>query len=813
MTMSRQPSTKPTVNDLLQKLNQQSNPISPTAPSSDTDQAGEATWSLPQIVGMLRRKAIVIGICAIAMAGLSGLKNARSVPEFQGSFRLLVEPVSQRPDINDQLTESKSAPSNKEFDYSTQIEVLYSPKLMGEILKEVNDRYPGTTYDVISQKVSIIRLGETKIIEVSYSDSNPDKALLLLQRLARGYLEYSREDQQAQLKQGLKFVNQQLPKIQNRVNELQKQLETLRQTYNFVEIKDYSATLSGQIATWTQQRQEKQVEIVGLEARRRILQEKLGQTIALSQSGRYQALLQKYQLLEQQIAIESARFGPNSPNIQLLQRQAENLVPVMLKEAEQSVGEQLAVAENDLQIAIVKQQTINKVLNFLNAKYSQLPILSRQFSETQRDLTIATDSLTRFLQTQESLQVQAAKNDVPWQLISEPKNLKLKPGANPIKGMMSGAVIGIFIGIGVAFLIEKLENTYYTVDAMKRKVKLPILGIIPLHPDLKDGIPGMHIVDLRLPDTVDSQSLTEASTNLKNRMRDLLNRKANSQEAGSAQDDLAVQNSDRDSTRILNGTGAPNSLPSDRKALPLVELNLDLEEATKAETSASELALADPNNNYWLREYDAYGFMEAFRTLYCAMQQLGEGRLDNGLVISSALPTEGRTTIAVHLAQAAAALGKRVLLVDAHFRRGSTQIQSLLGLPSGPGLSDCLTGKATVTQVIQRLSWESSLFVIGAGEPPPDPTRLLASATMQDLMPRFHQSFDLVIYDMPPLMGLADVKLLAANTSGLVLITRLGKRGTADAMATTIDRLNSARIPILGVVANCATNYSVDLYA
>jgi polysaccharide biosynthesis transport protein len=241
-----------------------------------------------------------------------------------------------------------------------------------------------------------------------------------------------------------------------------------------------------------------------------------------------------------------------------------------------------------------------------------------------------------------------------------------------------------------------------------------------------------------------------------------------------------------------------------------------LEQGISSETNSPEavslLGIADPAENPIDYESDAYSFLESFRSLHTNIIRLGDSQPITSVVISSAMPVEGRTTIAVHLAQAAAAMGKRVLLVDAHFRRGGVPLHTLLGLPDKKGLSDFLNETAPLNQVIQRLAWESSLFVVSAGSIPPDPTRLLSSPRMHGFMQRVHKTFDLVIYDTPPLMGLADVSLIAAQTNGVVLVAGFGKRNGAEALTQTVERLKVAHIPILGVVANGVKDYSVDLY-
>jgi capsular exopolysaccharide synthesis family protein len=157
-------------------------------------------------------------------------------------------------------------------------------------------------------------------------------------------------------------------------------------------------------------------------------------------------------------------------------------------------------------------------------------------------------------------------------------------------------------------------------------------------------------------------------------------------------------------------------------------------------------------------------------------------------------------------------MGRRVLLVDAHFRRAGTQVHTLLGLQNTIGLSHCLNDSSLLNQAIQRLSWEANLFVISAGETPPDPTRLLASPQMHELMARLRKNFDLVVYDTPPLMGLADVSLIASKADAILLVASLGKRGSSEALKQTIERLQVAHLPVLGVVANRVKDYSVDLY-
>lgn len=728
-----------------------------TVPPAAQTSPPEEGFNPAQLLGMLRRKAHVVVAFAIAASAFSGFQASRQTPSFQSSFALLVEPVVQRKQLS-KLTDGQSE-SPKELDYSTQIEVMLSPKTLEPMIKEINERYPDVTFDSLSSKLSVNRLGETKIIEVSYSGSDPAKVKYTLEKLSKGYLKHSLEEQKTTLRQGIKFVDDQLPTMRKRVFDLQQQIQTLRQQYNFVDPDTYAQQLSGQLSTIAQQRQTLQAEMATLRARYEALQQQIGAAAALNNASFYQDFLKQYQALDRQIAIESARFGEKSPTIKMLRQQQQNLAPLLQNEATRALNNQVATLTNEMQVLQTRDQTVAQAGERLSQQFRQTPILSRQFTDLQRELKSATESLQRFSDTRESLEIQAAQNEVPWQLITPTKEPDSKVASNVYKSLMTGAGAGLVLGIAIAFLLEKLQNTFFTLSDLRKKTQLPLLGIIPFRPDLEHSGPEAHIVDLRhlYPEGV--RSVVRDVEHIKTRLKSLLH-----------------------------------------TPIPRAE--------------DSELGTTLPNRHSLdLSEQDTYGFVEAFRALYASIEGINKTQSIRSLVISSALPIEGRTTVAVHLAQAAAALGKRVLLVDAHLRSGSVQVHALFGLPLNAGLSNLLREETTLEQAIQRLDWESSLFVVGAGSIPPDPTRLLGSKQMKEFMQRVHKTFDLVIYDTLPLMGLADVSLIAAETDGVILVTGFGKWGGADAFTQTAQRLNSAQIPVLGVVANGVKHYSVDLYA
>ena len=186
------------------------------------------------------------------------------------------------------------------------------------------------------------------------------------------------------------------------------------------------------------------------------------------------------------------------------------------------------------------------------------------------------------------------------------------------------------------------------------------------------------------------------------------------------------------------------------------------------------------------------------------------------LVVASAVPGEGKTTIAHNLAEAAQETGTKTLLIEADLRRPT--LAGLYGLPAGPGLSDQLIGSVGIGEAIRSMplatrvngaTTEVALDVLLAGHPPPNPAELIASNSMTDLLSWASEHYELVIIDTPPISVVSDAISLLPKADGVVLVSQLGK-STRDAAAFLRDRLSGVNAPVLGVVANCVPTKGKD---
>ncbi|MEM1238538.1 MAG: polysaccharide biosynthesis tyrosine autokinase, partial [Cyanobacteria bacterium P01_H01_bin.26] len=321
-------------------------------------------------------------------------------------------------------------------------------------------------------------------------------------------------------------------------------------------------------------------------------------------------------------------------------------------------------------------------------------------------------ALGRFLETRETLQIEAAQTEIPWELIDAPTQPETPISPNAKRSLVLGIVASLLVSVGAALLLEKLDTICRTVDDIKTVVKLPLLGTIPYQEEFD-----------------------------------------NSQETPS-----------RGIGKWLRRGFNQGSLAS---------------------------------NDYY--SYGGSQFLESMRLLQTNLMLTGADRSIQSVILSSSMPEEGKSTVARHLAQTAATMGKRVLLVDADLRRPT--VHERLGLRNDKGLSDFLSGNATGADILQKAMPFLDFYAITAGSIPPDPVRLVSSKRMRLLMKRLEKEFDLIVYDAPPLVGLADATLIAPHTDGLILVSRVN-RCDRNVLEHAMDNISFTKIPILGLVAN-----------
>ena len=733
-------------------------PITERAINSDANEDG---LDLRQLTNTVKHRLRLIGIVTFGVTAAAALLTFTKEPVYQGKFKLLVEPVAEEQENPLSLLQQDLGG----LDYDSQIEVLQSPRVLNPIVETLQNKYPELEYEKLIRlkkpPLRIKQIDQTKILEVSYLDEDPQKIQFVLNNLSEAYLRYSLEERRVEVQQGLDFVENQLPEVENRVDELQGKVQKFRQQYNLINPEQQAETLATQLVNFEQKSFETQAELKETKSLYSLLQKQLGlqpqQALAasyLSESPRYQNLLDELQKVEVDLAQQSARFLPSNPSIQNLSERKDRLLELLQKEANGVLGSNLAntvdstpnltspsslrldlnqqyiQAANKIEILEIRQQALTEAISQLENLAKQMPAIARQYTDLKRELAVATESLTRFLTAQEELQLQGAQQALPWQVIARPDVTKTPISPNPPRNLILGLFSGLLLGLAAALLAERLDPVFHSAEELKESVNIPMLGSIPIQRDLKP---------------LDELEATPKKEKLN---------------------------------------------------LPQLQVG-----ATTINLSSSPKSIKQPTANSKQKWYGASPFLEAFRSLNTNIKLLGSDSSIRSFVISSSIPSEGKSTVSCHLAQAAAAMGQKVLLIDADLRR--PQAHRWIGVENEKGLSNVLATGLDIEEAIVKVPQWENLSVVTAGDIPPDPTRLLASQKMRSLMERLKSSrkYDLIIYDTPPILGFADGRILSSHTNGVVLVVRIGKTDRS-LLKQNIDNIKISNVPVLGVIAN-----------
>ncbi|XAS71262.1 polysaccharide biosynthesis tyrosine autokinase [Micrococcaceae bacterium Sec5.1] len=200
---------------------------------------------------------------------------------------------------------------------------------------------------------------------------------------------------------------------------------------------------------------------------------------------------------------------------------------------------------------------------------------------------------------------------------------------------------------------------------------------------------------------------------------------------------------------------------------------------------------------------------ESYRQLRTNLQFASVASHSKSIVVTSSLPGEGKSTTATNLAIALARSGKAVCLVDADLRRPT--VNEYLGLDRTAGLTTVLVGASDVNELLQPWG-DDNLYVLASGQIPPNPSELLGSDAMQNLLASLELAFDTVIIDAPPLLPVTDAGILAQFVGGVLVVVGTQKVKQHD-LQKSLGALDLVGGKLLGLVLNLVPTKGLDSYS
>jgi capsular exopolysaccharide synthesis family protein len=178
------------------------------------------------------------------------------------------------------------------------------------------------------------------------------------------------------------------------------------------------------------------------------------------------------------------------------------------------------------------------------------------------------------------------------------------------------------------------------------------------------------------------------------------------------------------------------------------------------------------------------------------------------IVVTSSVTSEGKSTIVGNLALTMAAAGDPVVVVDGDLRR--PRIAAIFNLVPGVGVTNVLSGQAKLTEVLQDWGKLENLSVLGSGPTPPNPSELLGSEAMKQMLKTLSAQATVLI-DAPPLLAVTDAAVLSQLADGVIVVARAGST-TRDELAQALGNLRRVNASIVGTIVNCVPTRGVDAY-
>jgi capsular exopolysaccharide synthesis family protein len=209
---------------------------------------------------------------------------------------------------------------------------------------------------------------------------------------------------------------------------------------------------------------------------------------------------------------------------------------------------------------------------------------------------------------------------------------------------------------------------------------------------------------------------------------------------------------------------------------------------------------------------DKTNFLEAFSILYSNLFFLGQKQTCRSFIITSATSGDGKSTVSFFLALAAAKLGQRVLLVDGdrYFPQGKIWKQLAESFKADLDFPEVQSEDSR----LQQYNFEvlaNNLLYFKTKDDAMEPKQLMSSTSLFTLIQQWQASFDIILIDTPPILGISDAKLIASKTDGVLLVVRL-EQTIKDSIRLALHELNLGNLNLLGLVANGAKRYGSGYY-
>ncbi|MFM7471241.1 MAG: GumC family protein, partial [Nodosilinea sp.] len=698
--------------------------------------------NLNKILTILRRRWLPALLVFSTVSTLVTLKGWRETPVYQASGQLLFKTRDRTLDLTAISSAANNSLPSSSQDIQTQISVLRTQPIIDKVIEQLKqqDSKSNPTFGMFLSQLGLVNDKNSNIVTITYRDINPQQAEKAINTLMAVYVQQQRQDNRAETTAAREFLEQQLPLAEAESDRAAEALKNFKQKYQLLDLTAEIGAATTGLEDNQQQITQINSTLADLETRFNILATQVGRDpktalalTVLSQAEGVKQVLGQYQQIEMTLASERVRFQDSHPRMVDLNSQLQSLRQILNQRIQ----------------AITGQPNASNLLANTNL---QLGAIETQLVGDYLGLDAQRQGLEQQLKVLVKAQV-----------------LKQKRAATLPQLEQQQQQLSRWVATAqstYALLLQRYQEARIAENQNVGNVRI-------IQPALANSQP---VSPQKVSQMGRAMTLGVALAALLVFILEKLDRTIKS-----------VKEVEETYSYPLVGT------------VPVYDTMLDADYKHKSDDSWLQDNLsAGPKVGLLTRELAKSQWAEAYHAIRTNLAFVGLRKQDGiKLLITSAMPNEGKSTVSVNLATIYASMGKQVLVIDGDIRRPSQH--KLWGVDNYTGLTDVLAGNAPVSEALKQVA--PGVDLLTAGTIPPNPVVMLEDGQLPALLDSLAGQYNVVIVDTSPINAVIDPLILSRYVDGLLMVAR-PKVVTYETASLARDKLKQAHCTVNGLIIN-----------
>jgi len=467
------------------------------------------SFKLAKFFRVLRKRWIVIVAVSVTVFAGNTYYTFTRTPQYRSSASLLINNSTIA--VSD--IQVPGLPGSSLINLGTEIGILRSRPLIEVAVAKMLQSPSANSYKDIDAGMIMAGLDirpekDALILRLTYTDSDPKRAREVLNALSQTYVEYSLSDRRTKSSTAIKFIQDKLLQLRPQLDKSALAVTQFRKTYNIVDPETYAASVYKMREALEVQAQELQIKIAQVQQQYKALSRQVGKSpdaaiggAILQQDVPYQSLVKQFQEVETNYFLERTRFREDHPNVQALKDRRDELYRLLETRAQSVVGvrggnvnitnepnspiqqtlaTQLFDAQTTLAVSQAQLESIRSAQSEVSSAFSKIPQIQQRYVEIQRQLALDTSTYNKLTEKLEELRITEAQEISSWKVL-EPPLIPTRPSSPDIeKSLITGAFIGLVLGVLSALLLNRLDQRIREVEEVKELIDIPLLASIPM---------------------------------------------------------------------------------------------------------------------------------------------------------------------------------------------------------------------------------------------------------------------------------------------------------------------------------------------